>query len=139
MAGGKKQTYYYLLSHVYNASLHSAGCREKFRIFCGQKKLCLNKNVSPDRNVTAFFTRQDVVCFPVSFPSIFLPLYSKTGFLSLFSSTSTRTVSHFASEHRHKMFTRTSTIYKFVKEQYPISRWCLQALLPWKLRIGGRL
>jgi molybdopterin synthase catalytic subunit len=28
----------------------------------------------------------------------------------------------FASEHRHKMSTGTSTVHKYVKEHYPISR-----------------
>jgi hypothetical protein len=44
------------------------------------------------------------------------------GVLSLLSSTSTIVVLLYASEHRHKMSARTSAVYKYVKEHYPISK-----------------
>jgi molybdopterin synthase catalytic subunit len=40
----------------------------------------------------------------------------------LFTSTSTIVVLLFVSEHRHKMSTRTSTVYKYVKEHCPIPK-----------------
>jgi len=46
---------------------------------------------------------------------------STAGVLDLLSSTSTIAVLVSASEHWHKMPTRTSTVCKYVKERYPIS------------------
>jgi hypothetical protein len=45
----------------------------------------------------------------------------KAEFLNSVSSTNTTEVLRFASEHWHKMSTRTSTVYKYVKEHFPIS------------------
>jgi hypothetical protein len=42
--------------------------------------------------------------------------------LILFSSTSTMVVINFASEYMHKTFTRNTTVYKYVKKHYPISK-----------------
>jgi hypothetical protein len=45
------------------------------------------------------------------------------GFLTFFFlSTSAIVVLLFASEHRHKISTKTSTVYKYVKEHYSISK-----------------
>jgi hypothetical protein len=44
------------------------------------------------------------------------------GFSILFSLMSTIVILLFASVHGHKMSTRTSTVYKYVKEYYPISK-----------------
>jgi hypothetical protein len=41
---------------------------------------------------------------------------------SFFSSTSTVSVLLFASEYGHKMSTRTSTVYKYVKKDYLTSK-----------------
>jgi hypothetical protein len=47
---------------------------------------------------------------------------SKPGALNHFPPTSTTAVLLFASEHRHKMSTGTSTVYIFVKEHYSVSK-----------------
>jgi hypothetical protein len=46
----------------------------------------------------------------------------RPGIRNFFSSTRAIVVSLFASEHRHKMSARKSTIYKYVKGHYPISK-----------------
>jgi hypothetical protein len=46
----------------------------------------------------------------------------KTRATNLSSSTNTTVVLLFASEHRHNMSSRTSTVYKYVKEHYPVSK-----------------
>jgi hypothetical protein len=52
---------------------------------------------------------------------------SRSGVLRLSSSMNTVAVSSFASEHRHKISTRTSTVYKYVKEHYPTSKEHIRA------------
>jgi hypothetical protein len=47
---------------------------------------------------------------------------SGLGVLDLFSSMSTIVVLFSTSEHRHITSTRASTVYKYVKEHYPISK-----------------
>jgi hypothetical protein len=44
------------------------------------------------------------------------------GVLTLFSWTSIIVVILFTNEHRYKMSSRTSTVYKYVKEHYPVSK-----------------
>jgi hypothetical protein len=46
----------------------------------------------------------------------------RIGVIHHLSSTNTVAILPFASEHRHKMSTRISTLYKHVKEHYPISK-----------------
>jgi hypothetical protein len=59
--------------------------------------------------------------FSCSLTSVYKP-YVRTaaGFLGLFVSTSTTVVLLFASEHTHKLCTRASTVYKFIKR----ASWC---------------
>jgi hypothetical protein len=56
------------------------------------------------------------------FGSLFYSAFSVTrsGIIKL-SSPSTTVVLHFTIEHKHRMSTRTSTFYKYVKEHYPTS------------------
>jgi hypothetical protein len=58
----------------------------------------------------------------ISTPFSIVAYESKLEVLNLFSSTSTVVVLLFASEHRHKLSTRTSAVYKYVKEHYLISK-----------------
>jgi hypothetical protein len=53
---------------------------------------------------------------------LFVPSPSSAGVFNLLLLTSTVAVLLFASKHRHKMSTRTSTVYKYVKEHYPMSK-----------------
>jgi hypothetical protein len=61
-------------------------------------------------------------------------LTSRPGVLNLFTSTSTKVVVLFASEHGHEMSTESSnyqTVYKYVKKHYAISKehyWRLKTL-----------
>jgi hypothetical protein len=58
----------------------------------------------------------------ISTPFSIVVYESKLEVLNLFSSMSTVVVLLFASEHGHKLSTRTSAVYKYVKEHYPISK-----------------